>query len=374
MAAGGTTPLPNNFVLLDGLRGLGAMLVLVGHTMPYWGPFWAPSGAVIVDLFFLLSGFVIAFSYEPKFARGLGAREFMLHRVVRLYPLYLLGTLLGFVALCAMTIGDADGGGRSFAYALQLVPQLFMLPAPEAMGSPDMYSLNVPAWTLFFELIVNLAYVLAFRWLRDTRVLLGVVLVCAAGLSATVFALGRIDAGSDWATFWAGFGRAGFGFFAGVLAYRLQGSPRETQRPASRKAFVVLVAIPLACFMPATPELRPVVDLFLAVVLGIPLLWVAQSMAPPTRYSGLFTTGGRISYAIYILHQPLREVAERITWRSPILLETAPLGGVAILVTVLAMAWLAERFYDRPVRRWIVARLKRRAAQRQRGATSLAAP
>jgi peptidoglycan/LPS O-acetylase OafA/YrhL len=357
----GRTQHPDNFVMLDGLRGLGAILVLVGHTMPYWGPVWAPSGAVVVDLFFLLSGFVIAFAYEPKFAAGMRAGEFMTHRVVRLYPLYLLGTVAGFLVLSAVALGDADGAERGAAYVLQLVPQLFLLPAPEALGSPDLYSFNVPAWTLFFELAVNLAYVLAYRWLRDTRVLAMLVAACAVALAAMVFTFGRIDAGSDWGTFWAGFARAGFGFFAGVLAYRLVGRPRTAQRRASGWSFVMLAALPLICFIPATAAWRPVVDLTLVVVLGLPLLCAAQGMAPPERLHALFLTGGRISYAVYILHQPFREVAERITWRSPVLIDTAPLGGIAMLVMMLALSWAAERFYDRPVRRWIVERLKRRS-------------
>lgn len=355
---------PDNFVLLDGLRGLGAILVLIGHTMPYWGPYWAPSGAVIVDLFFLLSGFVIAFAYEPRFAAGMRAGEFMIHRIVRLYPLYLLGTVLGFLALCAMAIGDADGGTRATSYTAQLIPQLFMLPAPQVLGNPDMYSLNVPAWTLFFEMAVNLIYVVAFRWLRHTRVLALLVVACAVALAVTVFAFGRIDVGSDWQTFWAGFARAGFGFFAGVLTFRLLGSPRATKRPVSNWSFVILVAIPAACFIPATPELRPFVDLTLAIVLGMPLLWISQCVAPPARFHALFIVGGRISYAVYILHQPFRELAERITWRTPVLLETAPLGGIAILVSVVSLAYFAEKYFDRPVRRWVVAQMKRQAARK----------
>ncbi|MDP3739854.1 MAG: acyltransferase [Hyphomonadaceae bacterium] len=365
MAQGGKTLQADNFVLLDGLRGLGAILVLVGHTMQLWGPFWAPSGAVIVDLFFLLSGFVIAYSYEPKFAAGMRAGEFMIHRVVRLYPLYLLGTLLGFIGLTVMAIGDADGGERSGQYVLQLIPQLFMLPAPQAFGSPDVYSLNVPAWTLFFELLVNLVYVLAYRWLRNVRVLAILVLLCAAGLAATVFTLGRIDAGSDWATFWAGFGRASFGFFAGVLTFRLLGSPRQTKRPVSNWSFVILFAIPVACFFPASPELRPFVDLILAMILGMPLLWISQSVAPPPIFNRLFTIGGRISYAIYILHQPFREVADRIGWHTKMIYEIAPLPGILVMATVLSLAYFAEKYYDRPVRRWVAASMKKRAARRQ---------
>ncbi|RYY99569.1 MAG: acyltransferase [Alphaproteobacteria bacterium] len=355
----------NNFVLLDGLRGLGAVLVLIGHSMAFWGPFWAPSGAVIVDLFFLLSGFVIAFAYEPRLAAGMRLSEFMTHRIVRLYPLYFLGMVIGYVGLCAMTIGDADGGQRSWQLTLQLIPQFFMMPAPEVLGDTNLYSLNSPAWTLFFEVLVNLVYVAAFRWLRNTKVLIAVVVGCAIALALTVLHFGKIDAGSVWSNSWAGFARSGFGFFAGVLAFRLLGSPKSTERPISKWAFVILVAIPIACFIPATPQLRPFVDLTLAVILGIPLLWISQSVAPPTKYHALFITGGRISYAIYILHQPFCEVAKRINWRTGLLDQVAPLGGIVILVFVLTLAYFAERYFDRPVRRFIVAKLRQQAVQKR---------
>lgn len=85
---------PDSFGLLDGLRGMGAILILIGHTVAFWGLQYAPTGAVCVDLFFLLSGFVIAFAYEPRLAAGMGVREFMTHRMVRLYPLYLLSIVM----------------------------------------------------------------------------------------------------------------------------------------------------------------------------------------------------------------------------------------------------------------------------------------
>ncbi len=354
----------DTFILLDGLRGLGALIVVMGHTIYLWGMEWNPGGAVVVDLFFLLSGFVLAYAYEPRFVDGMGVREFMTHRIVRLYPLYLLGTLLTFLIVFGATLGDADAGERQLSYTLQLIPQLFMLPSPEALGTIPLYSMNPPAWTLFFELVVNLLYVAAFRWLRDTRVLAALVLFCGVGLVVTVFALGSIDVGSHWPTWWAGFWRAGFGFFAGVLAFRLVGSPRTAIRPAKSWSILLVVLLPVICLIPATPEMQPVVDLTFAVVLAIPLLILAQSAGPPTWLNTLFTVGGRISYAVYILHQPFRELAERAPWRGIDLLAIAPLGGVAILVSVVVLSYFAERYYDRPVRRLIVAKLRQRETQK----------
>lgn len=349
----------DTFVLLDGLRGLGALLVLAGHTIVAWGPVWPASGAIVVDAFFALSGFVLAFSYEPRFRTGMGAGEFMLHRVVRLFPLYLLGTLLVYLTLLSFTFGDPDGPVRADHYTLQLLPQLVMLPSPPQLGALDVYSLNTPAYTLFCELVVNLVYVLVFRWL-STRVLVGVVVVAGLALAATILVFGRIDMGSDWATWWGGLVRASFGFFAGVLGYRLVGSPRTAQRPRHWFAVPLLLMLPLICFIPASAAWRPFVDIALAWGLLLPMLLICQSIRPPDRFTGFFAVGGQISFAIYILHQPVREIIERLQWRSTIVSDLAPWSGLGIMLVIVAVACVAERFYDRPVRRAIVVWLRSR--------------
>ena len=351
-----------NFVLLDGVRGLGALLVLAGHTIVAWGPVWPASGAIVVDAFFALSGFVLAFAYEPKFRAGMGAREFMTQRIVRLFPLYLLGTLLVYVTLLSFTFGDADGPARADGYTLELLPQLVMLPSLPQLGATDVYSLNVPAYTLFCELAVNLVYVLVFRWL-STRVLIGVVIASALFLAVTILNFGRIDIGSDWGTWWGGLARAMFGFFTGVLAYRLARSPLTATRPKHWFAAPLVVMLPIVCFIPATPEWRPFVDMALAFGVLLPLLLICQSIRPSDRFTAFFTFGGQISYAVYILHQPMREVIKRLQWKSTIIADLAPWSGIGIMAFIVAIAFLAERYYDRPVRRALVAWLKARDAK-----------
>lgn len=354
-------PTDNNFVLLDGLRGLGALLVLAGHTIVAWGPIQPASGAIVVDAFFALSGFVLAYAYEPRFRAGMGAGEFMLHRVVRLFPLYLLGTVLVYLTLFAFTLGDGDGLARAGNLSVQLLPQLFLLPSPPQLGVADVYSLNVPAYTLFCELAVNLVYVLIFRWL-STRVLIGVVVVSAAALAATILNFGRIDIGSDWSTWWGGIARAMFGFFVGVLAFRLAGSPKSAHRAKTWVAVPLLIVLPVICFLPAPLEWRPFVDIALACGLLLPILLLCQAIRPPDAFSKLFMVGGQISYAVYILHQPIREILKRIEWRSTVVADYAPWTGIAVMALIVAIAYFAERYYDRPVRRAIVAWLRSRAA------------
>jgi len=357
------TSATSTFVLLDGLRGLGALLVLVSHTSGAWGLTTPESGAIVVDSFFLLSGFVLAFAYEPRLNGGMSGGEFMTHRLVRLFPLYLLGTVLTYVVLVAFSFGDADGSDRISAYTLQLIPQLFMLPSPEAFGSPDFYSLNTPAYTLFCELVINLVYIMAFRWLT-TRVLIGVVIASAVVLICTILHFGTISIGSLWSDWWGGLARASFAFFAGVLAFRVVGSPTTVSRPKHWAAVPLLLLLPVICYIPATREMRPFVDIGMAIFLMFPLLLVCQSIRPGDRVSGLFMLGGQISYAVYILQQPVRELLDRVEYRSTLLSDTAPVGGIAAMLIVALGAYFAEKYYDRPVRRAFVRMIRSRAARR----------
>lgn len=363
-----------NFVLLDGLRGVGAGLILFGHSGSLWGGYYPPIGAVMVDLFFLLSGFVIAYAYEPKLRTGMGTAEFMQHRIVRLYPLYLLGAVLGLVILSILALREGKDLG---VLAMQFLPVLAGLPSPEIGGVTSIYPLNPPSWTLFFELFANLIYVLCFRWLRDTRVLLALTAAFALSLVVAVHYYDKINIGMDWRHFIGGFARAGFGFFAGVLAFRLVGSPSQAKRPASKRAFALMLGIPLICLFPVPSDLRIHAELFVVIGLGIPILLISQAIEPPSRYVGLFLSAGRISYALYILHAPVAEIFKNQEWRFYLYGLAQPIPGILLLALMVVVAWAAEKYYDRPVRRAIVAMIrngtKRRARQTPAGPLTPAA-
>jgi len=170
---------------LDGLRGVAALGIVVLHTPHFFDHWHLPYSFLAVDLFFVLSGFVLAASYETKLQSGMTAMQFLRIRLLRLYPLYLLGTMLGVpVALMAMRYG---GNGLSVEWSQGLfwssLPlSLLMLPTPTTGVDGVLYPFNPVLWTLFFEIAVNLLYALLARQLSDNRWLLGVVIVSAAAL------------------------------------------------------------------------------------------------------------------------------------------------------------------------------------------------
>jgi peptidoglycan/LPS O-acetylase OafA/YrhL len=347
-----------SFGVLDGLRGVGALIVMVGH-YGLLGRWLDPAGgSAVVDIFFMLSGFVIAFSYEPRFHKGMGAGAFMLQRLVRLYPLYLLGILIGGAMFIASAIKAGDGPVP--ARLVQLILQMAVLPTPEVGGEDALYPFNFPAWTMFFELWINVVYVLLWPLLKNTRVLIGCVVIGAAALAVTALRFGGLDVGENWQTSWGGFARAAFGFFAGVLIFRLTGSPT---RPTARTGWRRLALFPaflIALVAPAPAWLRPFLDFALVTLIGPATIWVGQAFQPPPALAGLFGYLGGISYAVYVLHIPIWTCAQHILWRLPAEAANGPGPRVVTFFVVIAAAMLADRFCDRPIRGWIKRWLKRR--------------
>ena len=72
------------------MRGMAAIAILIYHAEKYLGMQLLPNAYLAVDLFFLLSGFVIAHNYDGKFTGGMSLTNFMVQRLIRLYPCFLL--------------------------------------------------------------------------------------------------------------------------------------------------------------------------------------------------------------------------------------------------------------------------------------------
>jgi peptidoglycan/LPS O-acetylase OafA/YrhL len=346
------------FVMLDSIRGFGAIIVMIAHTYDYWGPWGRPASAIPVDLFFMLSGFVIAYVYERRFAAGMSMREFALHRIVRLYPLYLVGALLGFaVMLLAVALGGMGGeAGEALRARTADAPlQLLMIPTPT---DEQLYPLNPPAWTLFFELLVNLLYVAIWRWLSTPR-LIALVSVFAVLLGISVFWRGNLGMGGDWATFVGGLTRSSFGFFMGVLIFRLCGSP--SQPSAKRSGLwtaIILTMVVVITYLPSSAEVRPYLDLLLLIVVGVALIFLGARFEPPKWIAAPLATLGRISFALYIIHIPLYFVMIKVTYKLPWLYSIAPWSGLLLLAICLVAAYAIERWIDQPVRRLAMGKVK----------------
>ena len=208
-----------HFAVLDGLRGLAALAVVLVHTFRT-AAIRCRTRISAVDLFFILSGFVIAHSYEPKLDSGMRAAEFLQRRFIRLYPMLFVGAFGGLlIALINHRAAiEATDPLPAILFSGGAVVAGTALPGPGR--SPGVFSYDPPMWSLFFEILANLAYVaLAVTGLARRPNAAILALVVAAGLAGVVWCGPLGGAGvSDFAS---GLPRVACGFFGGVLLFKL---------------------------------------------------------------------------------------------------------------------------------------------------------
>ena len=343
------------FKTLDGIRGVAALCIVVLHSHRYFGD-PLPSAQMAVDLFFVLSGFVLAHAYEERFREGMSPWRFMLSRYARLYPVYLLGIILGLVqALCMMWYHGQEvmenHPEQHWTWSQLLLDLPFaalMLPDPFAAA---LFPLNGIMWSIFFELLANLVWVLSRRLLESTKVLVGVVLVSGALFTGAALWWDSTALGVGWHTFAGGLVRVLYSFMLGVLLHRFH---RAARVPRIHPLLLLGVLPALAAF-----DLGTVGQLFCALVV-LPLLVLLGAKAEPQGGTAFLCSRiGLASYAVYALHKRLYMLSCGILLQFFGLRveQYAPWSGLVFLVLLVAgCVLLADRF-EAPARRALSRRL-----------------
>jgi peptidoglycan/LPS O-acetylase OafA/YrhL len=151
---------------LDGIRGVAALSIVTFHEGPWLGQLSPRAGYLAVDLFFVLSGFVIAEAYEGRLSEGsMTTLGFLKTRAIRFYPLFVAGIILG-CGEPAMSLALHRGYIVPVEHDAwwSLVPGLFMLPCPPFASSTALYPLDSVFWSLLFEMLVNVLFVFTRRF------------------------------------------------------------------------------------------------------------------------------------------------------------------------------------------------------------------
>jgi peptidoglycan/LPS O-acetylase OafA/YrhL len=329
--------------LLEGLRGVAALVVAFIH-LPS-GRFNAvfPRGYLAVDLFFLLSGFVLSYAYRDRLRSDLTVGQFARLRFVRLWPMYVIGATFGVLAF------EPFAGVRPVLMAL---PNLLMLPAADAVEQMHRsFPLNAPAWSLFWELTVGLGLAALMRhrlerWLA-TAALLGFLALIPVALTS-----GGLNVGGHLPDFAGGLPRAVFGIAAGALL--------EQRRVEWRVALPSLsIAAAVAVFLIHPPRaLAGVFDLLAVAALFPAVLLHAANARPGPRLGAVWDWLGARSYPLYAIHLPLFVLIYALVRRP---LGTAPpavqlLAGCAEVASALLLSAVLERWIEQPLRAWLAAR------------------
>lgn len=355
-----------NLVYLDVYRGLAALAVVGLHGVPFLGDWWPRSGYIAVDFFFLISGMVIARSYDGRLGdRSLSAAAFVRLRVIRFYPIYLAGAVGAYlVAVAAFYTGrETMFGGVGEMTGVLALTLAFI---PHKVGEVGtIFALNAPYWSLFFELLINIAFVALWPVLKGWRLTVFVILA-TFGLILAGWSIGSLEGGHSWETLHVGVARVTFSFFAGVWIIR-------SIAPGGRRSDGVLVgsgALLLALLWVDPGPWRLFFDLAAAMIV-FPLFAVLAVRFQANRTG---ETVGRLlgdtSYGIYALHVPAMGIIlgglAVVGLRESL---PQPFSFVGFVAVLLVAVWVLHHFYDVPLRRWLIASGKRRATSAESVAT-----
>ena len=370
-----------HFALLDGLRGVAALLVVWYHVFEGFAFAEAVNGAgegvitvinhgyLAVDFFFLLSGFVMGYAYDERWGKGFTVREFFRRRLIRLHPMVLFGALFGALAFLLGGAQQWDGSPVALHFVLlAVVAGCFMIPALpgvgyEVRGNGEMFPLNGPSWSLFFEYIGNILYALAIRRLA-TRWL--VALVVLLGLLLTGFALtdpsgyGCIGVGwtLDGVNFVGGLLRMAFPYSLGLLMSR-HFKPCRIKGAFLLSTLLLLVLFHVLAIAPAGGICLNGLYEMGCIIVAFPLIvWLSASAAQGTpSEEALYRGLGQLSYPLYLTHYPIMYLFYAWLIREQCYgLADCWQVVLPLYVGCVLFGWLVYRYYETPVRKRLAGR------------------
>ena len=373
-----------HYMILDALRGVAALMVIWFHIFEGFATSAIDQkfnhGYLAVDFFFILSGFVIGYAYDDRWS-GMSVWAFFKKRLIRLHPMVVLGAVFG--ALAFLIQGSVQWNGTHVSLGPVLVSMLmamFLIPCRpgglgEVRGNGEMFPLNGPSWSLFFEYIANIMYALFLRRL-STRMLK--VFVAVSGLGYAAFAVfngsGTYSIGVGWTlgglNFLGGMLRVTFAFSCGLLLSRnFKPLAFRGHQPAAGTAFwicataiVVLLSVPYISFNSDGAALQPcwlngLYDAVCTLVI-FPLLVLlgasGSASAPATsKTSRICTMLGDVSYPLYVIHYPIMYLFYAWVWKNGLTFSQAWPVAVCIFIGAPILAYVCLKVYDLPLRRWL---------------------
>ncbi|WP_457390622.1 acyltransferase family protein [Roseateles sp. P5_E1] len=335
---------PGGYVAaLDGVRGLAALAVVLYHIE--YSHRWFAKGYLAVDLFFILSGYVLSHRYAASAASRTGFSKFAWARVARLYPLHLATLLLLAAAELCLSLAFNKHAVIPDALGYTFVLNLFLL---QCVGLWDHPSWNTSSWSISVEFWVNLGWYCLLGYLKDLRALIVLLLVVWLGGLGLLFAHADVlDYHAESIGFInAGILRCAVGFSCGALVFYMR-HQWVGLHEAAGIGFLILFA-----FLIAVPFES--VDFVVAAVL-FPILvvaalgksgWVVKICTwRPVTWLGL------ISYSIYLNHLLVIKTVNLIGAKLDLLLR-----GVLILAVTIGLSWLTYRFVESPARAFLQSR------------------
>jgi peptidoglycan/LPS O-acetylase OafA/YrhL len=354
-----------HYPILDGLRGVAAVMVVAFHVCEAHGPNkfgqYINHGYLAVDFFFLLSGFVIGYAYDDRWEK-MRIGSFFKRRLIRLQPMVVMGSIVGAVFFYFQASGLFPGIAQTPVWKMLLTMLIgfTLLPLPTSMdirGWQEMHPLNGPGWSLFYEYIANILYALFIRKFSKTALSM-LVLISAAALVHYLVTVPVGDVIGGWslepAQIRIGFTRLMFPFFAGLLLQRTA-KLIQLKNAFSWCSLLIIVALSMPRFGGTDHLWQNGIYESIAIIIIFPtIVFLGASGNITEQFANRICKFlGDISYPIYITHYPL------IYWYTAWVVdnkkpfkEAWPVG-LLLLVSAVTLAYVCLKFWDEPVRRWL---------------------
>lgn len=373
---------------LTGVRFLAAFWVLLYHYQPALATAgllppvvheFARVGSLGVDLFFALSGFILAYTYLHKLGPAVKAKvagNFLWLRLARIYPVHFVMLNLAGIAVVAQGLaGSSDTAARSWLTPWEYVKQLLLI---QEWGPNPSRGWNFVAWSLSMEWLAYLLFpfVALVLWrLRDRLPVWGLAVFAFLCLAPLLW-IGFVRADDPFlVNSWASSIRVLSEFVAGAFVYlvvrRLNGDHGPTPQVA-RIALWLTWLIPVAIVGTSValgniaslqwPGLTNEAPRFYISLVPLLIAWIgalALTDRGPAAFLSrrLLVLGGFISYSLYMVH-----IVWYGLWRAGMRAVGIDggvlyiLGVIGLFALAIVFAYLMWRFVEEPAREWLRAR------------------
>ncbi|MCP9612070.1 acyltransferase family protein [Coprobacter tertius] len=356
-----------HYEILDGLRGIAAITVVCYHIFEAFATSHLDQeinhGYLAVDFFFILSGFVIGYAYDDRWGK-MKITDFIKRRVIRLQPMVVIGAIIGGIMFYfqGCSVWDVSKVTIFALFVATFVNAILIpvTPGTEIRGLGEMYPLNGPSWSLFFEYIGNILYALLIRRF-STKILAGLSFI--SGCSLAAFAIlgpyGDICAGFKLTgiEFIGGFLRLLFSFTAGLLLFRIF-------KPVKIKGAFWICSLSIVVLL-SVPRIGGAEHLWIngiyeTVCFAVLFPFIVY-LGASGKITDKYTTRlchflGEISYPLYMVHYPF--IYLYYAWvknNNFTFLESLP-GAIGVVVGSIILAYICLKFYDVPVRKYLTSK------------------
>jgi peptidoglycan/LPS O-acetylase OafA/YrhL len=349
---------------LEGLRGIAALIVALYH-LGIGAEHFAliRNGYLLVDLFFVLSGFIMCAAYGSRLATAEDLRVFLIRRFGRLFPLLVFSTLAFVVATNAIVLakrvllehGYASllSNPEALEWAIPSIAEVAStLTLTHSLGVFDRLILNTPSWSISVEFYAYVLFAALCLGLTGRTRLIVFGSAAVLGLVVTVWASLTVhdcvqQKGCMSLTYDFGFARAVYSFFLGALTWH------ASRRWKGGSAVMQAFALGMLALVFTLADAQPILAFVLPVVFALLVFSVCADAGPLSQLlkPRAFQLLGLWSYSIYLMHMPLLLFFENIARR----VEGAAAGTalmIAFVAALLAVSAWTYRYVEDPLRAW----------------------